>query len=111
MSPLVSTPCEPCRKDSPALSDQEIENLLTQIDGWQHIEESGVPKLKRRFKTKNYANSIRFTNAIAELAEQENHHPLLIVEYGSVTVIWWTHSIQGLHKNDFIMAAKTSELF
>jgi 4a-hydroxytetrahydrobiopterin dehydratase len=52
-----------------------------------------------------------FTNAVAKLAESADHHPQLIVEYSSVTVLWWTHAIQGLHKNDFIMAAKTSMLF
>ena len=48
---------------------------------------------------------------IAELAEKEGHHPALLTEWGRTTVTWWTHKIKGLHRNDFVMAAKTDELF
>ncbi len=93
------------------ISRQEAEALVLELDGWELITEVNVQKLRRVFATKNYPRSVAFTNAVAELAESENHHPLLIVEYGTVTVVWWTHTIKGLHKNDFIMAAKTSSIF
>jgi 4a-hydroxytetrahydrobiopterin dehydratase len=55
--------------------------------------------------------AVAFTNQIASLAETEDHHPLIITEWGRVTVHWWTHKIKGLHRNDFIMAAKTDAAF
>ena len=55
--------------------------------------------------------SIAFTDEVGALAEEEGHHPAILTEYGKVTVRWWTHAIGGLHKNDFIMAAKVDELF
>ena len=111
MSHLTQLICEACDAGAKLLSNNEIETLLPEVEAWHVIEENGVKKLKRTFQTNNYTQSISFTNAIAELAESSNHHPLLIIEYSSVTVLWWSHKAKGLHKNDFIMAAKTSELF
>ena len=59
---------------------------------------------------KNYAQALELTNKIAAIAEEEDHHPLINLEWGRVTVAWWTHLIKGLHKNDFIMAARTDQL-
>jgi len=56
------------------------------------------------------SRTLEFTNKVSALAEQEDHHPLIITEYGRVTLQWWTHKIKGLHKNDFIMAAKSDQL-
>lgn len=66
--------------------------------------------LVRRIKLKNFVAALEMAGAVGELAESENHHPRLVVEYGSLTVCWWTHAIGGLHKNDFIMAARTDRL-
>jgi 4a-hydroxytetrahydrobiopterin dehydratase len=63
------------------------------------------------FNFKNFLQALKFTNKIGAIAEEEGHHPRIITEYGRVTVDWWTHRIGGLHKNDFIMAAKTDGLF
>jgi 4a-hydroxytetrahydrobiopterin dehydratase len=111
MSALSAQTCEACNASATRLTLGEIQLLLPEVSGWEIICESDIQKLSRTFKTKNYAESMSFTNAVAELAESANHHPLLIVEYSSVTVLWWSHKIEGLHKNDFIMAAKTSALF
>jgi 4a-hydroxytetrahydrobiopterin dehydratase len=70
-----------------------------------------VKRLERVFKFKNFVQALEFTNKIGAIAEAEGHHPLLVTEYGRVTVDWWTHVIKGLHKNDFIMAAKSDEVF
>ncbi len=110
MEKLSQMKCEACDVTVTPLSNSEIDTLMQEVEGWDLIEESGIPKLKRVFKTTNYAKSMSLTNAIAQLAESVNHHPLMIVEYASVTVLWWSHRIKGLHRNDFIMAAKTSEL-
>jgi 4a-hydroxytetrahydrobiopterin dehydratase len=66
--------------------------------------------LERVFKFKNFAQALEFTNEVGAIAEEEDHHPLIVTEYGRVTVDWWTHVIGGLHKNDFVMAAKTDQL-
>jgi 4a-hydroxytetrahydrobiopterin dehydratase len=66
--------------------------------------------LEREFKFKNFKQALAFANQVAELAEAEFHHPAILLEWGKVTVTWWTHAIKGLHKNDFICAAKTDAL-
>lgn len=110
MTKLSELPCEACNKHAKLLSLSEIEELLTHVEGWHVINDSNVQKLTRQFKTKSYKESVLFTNAVATLAGSVNHHPQIIMEYSLVTVVWWSHNIKGLHKNDFIMAAKTSDL-
>ena len=63
------------------------------------------------FSVDDFAQALEFTNKVGELAEEEGHHPALLTEWGRTTVTWWTHKIRGLHRNDFIMAAKTDELY
>ncbi|MDX2367843.1 MAG: 4a-hydroxytetrahydrobiopterin dehydratase [Colwellia sp.] len=111
MTALSELTCEACSANAKLLTKNEIDSLLLEISDWEVIVDSDIQKLKREFQTKNYQQSISFTNAVAILAESINHHPQIIVEYSSVTVIWWSHNIKGLHKNDFIMAAKTSDIF
>ena len=108
---LSEMQCTACNKNTRLLNDNEIALLKNELSDWQVFNDSGINKLSQRFVTKNYTRSMAFTNAVAQLASEINHHPLMIVEYGAVTVVWWSHIIKGLHKNDFIMAAKTSELF
>ena len=111
MKQLSKQTCEACSIDATVLCESEIEALMPEVPGWERVIENDIQKLKRVFQTGNYTKSIQFTNAVAQLAETADHHPLIIVEYSLVTVVWWSHKIKGLHKNDFIMAAKTSELF
>ncbi len=111
MEPLSALTFEPCDANTPQLSDIDIQTLLPQCEGWQVVEEAGVNQLRKVFITKNYTRSMAFTNSVAKLADLVDHHPQIIVEYGRVTVTWWSHNIKGLHKNDFFMAVKTSELF
>ncbi|EPJ54101.1 MAG: hypothetical protein OFPI_07680 [Osedax symbiont Rs2] len=111
MDALSKQNCTACDASAKLLSTSGIAALMPRIAGWELLEDSGIKKLNRKFSTNNYAQSVAFSNAVAELAQSVNHHPQIVLEYGSVTVIWWSHNIQGLHKNDFIMAAKTSELF
>ena len=109
MSDLASNSCEACRIDAPRVSDNEASLLIKEIEGWDVIDE-GVKKLKKEFSFSNYSDSVDFSNKVADMAEQEDHHPQIILEWGKVTVIWWSHKIKGLHKNDFICAAKTNNL-
>ena len=110
MSDLVKQKCEACRADAPRVTDDELPDLLKQIPDWQPITNGSVLKLNKVFNFNNYAEAISFTNKIAELAEEEDHHPAILLEWGRVEVTWWTHKIGGLHKNDFIAAAKTDQL-
>lgn len=102
--------CVACRGDEPKLTDTEIEELKSEVPDWQVIEVEGVKRLERSFKLRNFIEAMALTTKIAMAAEKEDHHPLIVTEWGKVKVQWWTHKIKGLHKNDFIMAAKTDKL-
>ena len=110
MSDLVQQKCVACRADAPRVADDELPDLLKQIPDWQSITNDSVLKLNKVFNFDNYSDAISFTNKIAQLAEEEDHHPAILLEWGRVEVTWWTHKIGGLHKNDFIAAAKTDLL-
>lgn len=110
MTELARMKCVACRGGEPLLTDEEIAALRPEVPGWQVIEVEGVKRLERTFKLKNFIEAVAFTNKIAMVAEKEDHHPLIVTEWGRVRVQWWTHKIKGLHKNDFIMAAKTDQL-
>ena len=109
MSDLASNTCEACRIDAPRVSDDEASILIKEIEGWDVIDD-GAKKLKKEFSFSNYSDSVDFSNKVADMADKEDHHPQIILEWGKVTVIWWSHKIRGLHKNDFICAAKTNKI-
>ncbi len=111
MEQLTTLKCVACRGDEPTLAADEIAKLLPQVPEWQLIERDGTKRLERVFKFKNFVQALAFTNQVGRIAEEEGHHPGLLTEWGQVTVTWWTHKIKGLHRNDFIMAAKTTQLF
>ena len=111
MSELAKMKCEACRKDAPRLTAEETAALLGQVSGWQVVEREGIPRLERVFEFTDFAGALAFTNSVGAIAEEEDHHPALLTEWGRVTVGWWTHKIKGLHRNDFIMAAKTDRTF
>ena len=111
MNNLAMQHCEACRADAPKVSDAELAELLKQIPDWSPVVCDGILQLQRIFSCKPYTHAIAFTCSVAKLAEQEGHHPSILTEWGKVTVTWWSHKIRGLHKNDFIMAAKTDALF
>ena len=111
MSELSEMRCTACRGDEPTLTDAEIAELLPQVPEWQVVQREGIKRLERVFKFSNFAQALAFTDRVGEQAEEEGHHPALLTEWGRVKVTWWTHKIDGLHRNDFIMAAKTDEHF
>ncbi len=102
--------CESCSGDAIALGAEERRLLLTELDGWQMLERDGIPQLEKVYTFKNYKQAWAFADKISQLAEDEFHHPSILLEWGKVTVTWWSHSIQGLHQNDFICAAKCDKL-
>ena len=110
MSELAQMKCVACRGGEPTLTEEEITALQPDVPEWRVIEVDEVKRLERTFKFKNFIEAVAFTNKIAITAEKEDHHPLIVTEWGRVKIQWWTHKIKGLHKNDFIMAAKTDNL-
>jgi 4a-hydroxytetrahydrobiopterin dehydratase len=110
VSSLARERCAACRRDSPRVTEAEIAKLKPQIPEWELVEGEGVQRLERVFRFARFAEALTFTNRVGALAEEEGHHPALLTEWGRVTVTWWTHAIHALHRNDFIMAAKTDSL-
>ncbi|WP_440873871.1 4a-hydroxytetrahydrobiopterin dehydratase [Thalassotalea sp. PLHSN55] len=102
--------CEACHADAPKVSDQELPELLAQIPDWVPEVRDGIMMLERVYTFKNYKLAWEFANKVSALAEEEFHHPAILLEWGKVVVTWWSHSIKGLHRNDFICAAKTDKL-
>jgi len=111
MNNLKSLQCVPCRGGEPTVTDTEMQAYLPQVPDWEVVEVDGVKRLVRQYKFKNFRQALDFSNKVGELAEEQDHHPLIQTEWGRVTVNWWTHKIRGLHRNDFIMAARTDELY
>ena len=108
---LIKQRCEACQADAPKVSDEELATLIKEIPSWAPIIRDNIMMLERTYTLVDYTAAVAFTNQVAELAEREGHHPALLLEWGKVTVTWWSHKVKGLHRNDFICAAKTDQLF
>jgi 4a-hydroxytetrahydrobiopterin dehydratase len=111
MTELAKDGCEPCRKGAPKVTDDEANALLREVPEWRIEERDGEKRLERVFSFPDFVSALAFTNRVGAIAEEEGHHPALLTEWGRVTVGWWTHKIGGLHRNDFVMAAKTDAAF
>ena len=111
MNDLSQLKCVACRGGDPKATEAEIAEYHPNVADWEIIEVDGIQRLQRVFKLKNFIQALEFANKVGEIAEEEDHHPMLIIEWGRLTVQWWTHVVKGLHKNDFIMAAKTDAIF
>jgi len=111
MAGLNNEKCEACRRDSPSVTNEEVAQLQPEIPDWELTHENGIPKLDRVFKFRDFQMALDFTSELGALAEDQGHHPRLITEWGRVQVTWWTHKIRNLHRNDFVMAAKSDQVF
>ncbi len=111
MSDIARERCRPCDGSEPALSWSEAEAMLDSLDEWNLEQRKDTLRLRKRFRFADFAAAAQFTAKVAEAAEAVDHHPRIVTEWGRVTVDWWTHAIGGLHRNDFIMAARTDELY
>ncbi len=103
--------CSACNADAPKATPEQLDEGLSQLPKWKLVQVNGVDQLTRIYTFKNFVAALKFSNAVGSLAEDHNHHPALLTEWGKVTVNWWTHKIKGIHENDLIMAAKTEKLF
>jgi len=97
--------------DKVAVTPSQRELLLTQIPNWEIIKKDSVEQLYGRFKCSDFVAAMDFAAAITLLTEQADHHPTLIIEWGKVSVYWWSHYLKDLHINDFVMAAKTQKAY
>lgn len=110
MVDLTQMQCEACKVGAPQANPEEIAEYMPQIPQWKIIEVDGINRLQRLFEFSDFKQALAFTNKVGALAEQHDHHPEIVTEWGRVTVTWWSHKIKGLHVNDFVMAAKTDTL-
>ena len=110
MGRLNGERCVACRRDSPRVTEAEIAQLKPEIPDWELVERDGIQRLERAFRFSDFVEALAFTDRGGALAQEEGHHPALLTEWGRVTVNWWTHKMHGLHRNDFVMAAKTDSL-
>lgn len=106
MSELTEASCEPCEGGVEPMDQSEAEGYLKQVENWSLAD---VLKITRTYTFDDFEGAIDFVNRIAEISEREGHHPNLEIDYNTVTVTIWTHAIDGLSKNDFILAAKFDE--
>jgi 4a-hydroxytetrahydrobiopterin dehydratase len=100
-----------CKKGTPPLDDAEIAQLLAQIPQWHVDDADGVRQLVRCFEFPAAAEAVQFSTYVKAMADSVNHHPVQEVNGKTLTMRWWTHNIKGLHLNDFIMAARSDELY
>tara|TARA_R110001583_G_scaffold10417_7_gene47895 strand:- start:9988 stop:10314 length:327 start_codon:yes stop_codon:yes gene_type:complete len=107
MTNLSNKKCTPCRGGIPPLEEKEINQHLAKLNGWQVVD---LHHLLKIFLFSDFKSALAFVNQVGEIAEDENHHPDMILSWGKVVVSIWTHKIDGLHENDFILAAKIDEL-
>lgn len=103
MPELADRPCVPCRGGIPPLSPAQIEPLLGQIEGWTVVDSH---HLWKRYQLADFRAALALVNRIGAIAEEQNHHPDLVLAWGRVEVSIWTHKINGLTESDFVFAAK-----
>ncbi len=106
MSELTQKRCVPCEAGVPPLEKQEVEKFLSQVSGWS-LSGRWITK---EFQFKNFVEAMKFVNCVAGIAEEEGHHPDIHIHYNRVRFDIWTHAINGLSENDFILAAKIDTL-
>jgi 4a-hydroxytetrahydrobiopterin dehydratase len=111
MTDLTRMKCVPCEGGVDPLGSEKVHEYLEQTPEWDVVEEDGQKRLRRVYELESFRRALELTDRIGEAAEEEGHHPVLVTEWGKVTVTWWTHAIGGLHDNDFVMAAKSDEIY
>jgi 4a-hydroxytetrahydrobiopterin dehydratase len=107
---LAERHCEVCTPDTPTLTPERAQELLGQLSGWEITDIKGKAGLSKTFRFKGFMPGVELVNRIADLAEEEGHHPDLHLSYGSLRVDLTTHAAGGLTDNDFILAAKVDRV-
>ena len=111
MEKLAQEQCVPCTGNVPKLTDEQISELHLNAPMWEVADKAGVQQLQRTFDFEHYEDGLIFATRVGRLAQEQDHHPIITIGYRKVTLEWSTHAIKGLHRNDFIMAAKSDEAY
>jgi len=106
---LAALTCVPCRGGIPPLESPKISEMMSIVPRWT-LKREGIDKIEKKFKFKNFKKAMVFVNKVADIANEQDHHPDIFIRWNEVTLTFYTHAIKGLHENDFIMAAKIEEL-
>jgi 4a-hydroxytetrahydrobiopterin dehydratase len=107
MSDLASKTCVPCRGGVPPLAGDQLKSLEREVPGWLVVNGH---HLKRTFTFPDFRSALAFVNRVGELAEEQGHHPDILLAWGKAEITTWTHKIDGLTESDFVMAAKIDQL-
>lgn len=106
---LKTAVCEACEVGAPTVTPEELDIYIKEVPEWE-VYDDGT-KIRREFEFENFSKAVEFINKVAQVAESQGHHPnLYLHDFKKVTVELWTHKIGGLHRNDFIMAAKLNNI-
>ncbi len=108
---LAKEACEACRAGAPKVSALDIPKLMHQIPEWEVVNHEGTLMLEREYEFPDFSGALAFTNRVGELAESLQHHPDILTAWGRVKLVWYTHKIGGLHRNDFRCAARSDQLY
>lgn len=108
MTDLASKNCVPCRGGVPPLAGKELESLAKQLPDWKVVDGHHLTRL---FKFPDFRQALVFVNKAGEVAEEQGHHPDILLSWGKAEVTTWTHSINGLTESDFILAAKIDRVY
>lgn len=105
---LSEKKCEPCLATTPPMKLEASNRLLQELNGWQLALDGRA--IRKRFSFPDFITAMAFANRVGDVAEEQKHHPDLMVGWGYVECVCWTHTIAGLHENDFIVAAQIDQL-
>jgi len=108
---LSQEKCVACNADCVSVTDDEIKTFQLDVPMWELGEAEDGRELRRTFEFEKYADGAGFLSMVAAAADAENHHPLMTLGYKTVKVQWSTHTIKNLHRNDYIMAARTDDAY
>lgn len=104
---LADKTCVPCRGGVPPLKGEELQRFLKQVPGWEAANEH---HLHREFRFPDFKQALDFVNHVGAIAEEQGHHPDILLSWGKAEITVWTHKVDGLTESDFILAAKINRL-
>jgi 4a-hydroxytetrahydrobiopterin dehydratase len=107
MTDLASKTCVPCRGNIPPLAGKNLDALASQVPEWKVVDGHHI---SREFKFPDFVQALAFVNKVGAIAEEQGHHPDILLSWGKANVTTWTHKINGLTESDFILAAKIDKI-
>ena len=108
---LINRKCSVCNINSMAIREDAIDDWMLELPDWQLTQSQSIQQIKRLYSFPNFKKALAFAHEIGKLAEEHDHHPAILIEWGKCQINWWTHMVNGLHENDFILAAKSDVIY